>query len=67
MNKRFKRSGFDERIIGYAKNLIDMVSKLFEVNIIAVGENTDAITIRWNHKYNGAESAIEPRVIDNFF
>ena len=67
MNKRFKRSGFDKRIISYAKDLIDASDEVFEVNISAVGKNTDAIIIGRDHPYHRAESAIEPCVINYFF
>jgi len=67
MNKRFKRSGFDERIISYAKDLIDLANQLFEVYIPAVGENADAIINRGYHKDYCAESTVEPRMINNFF
>jgi hypothetical protein len=43
MNKRFKGSGFDERIIGYVENCIDCGNKFFQINIPAIGENADTI------------------------
>lgn len=67
MNKRFKRSGFDERIIGYAEDLVDMCCQLFKVNITAVRENGYAIINRRDHEYYRPESAVEACVIHNFF
>jgi hypothetical protein len=67
MNKRFKGSGFDERIVSYTKYLIDSVNQFLKVNISAVRENTDAIISRRDHVNDCAESAIESRMINNFF
>lgn len=67
MNKRFKGSGFDERIISHTKDLIDAGNQLFEVNISAIGKYTDAIISRGNHKHHRAESTVKSSVIDNFF
>ena len=67
MNKRFKRSGFDERIISYAQDQIDAADQLFEVYICAVGENAYAVINRGYHKDDRAESPVEPCVIYNFF
>ena len=67
MNKRFKRSGFDKRIIRYTQDLIDTADELFEVNISAFGKNTDTIVNRWDHEHHRSKSAIEPCVINNFF
>ena len=67
MNKRFKGSRFDERIISHAKDLIDMFNQYLEVDITPVRENTDAIVDRRDHINNRAESTVESRVINNFF
>jgi len=67
MNKRFKGAGFDERIISYSEDQIDACDQFFKVYISAVGENTNAIINRRDHKYHSTESAIESRMINNFF
>ena len=67
MNKRFKGSRFDERIIIHTKDFIDTGNQLFEVNISAVGKYTDAIISRRDHINDCAESAIESGMINNFF
>ncbi len=67
MNKRFKGSGFDERIVSYTKYLIYALNQFLEVNISAVGENTDAIISRRDHINDCAESTIESCMINNFF
>ena len=43
MNKRFKGGGFDKRIIGYGKNIIDPAHQFLQINIGTIGKNTDAI------------------------
>jgi hypothetical protein len=67
MNKRFKGSRFDERIIVDTKDMIDAGNQFLEINISAVRENTDAIINRGDHKYNCAETSVEPGVIYNIF
>ena len=67
MNKRFKGSGFDERIVTDTKYLIDSGNQFLEVDISAVRENTDAIISRRDHINDCAESAIESRMINKFF
>ena len=67
MNKRFKRPRFDERIIVDTKDMIDAGNQFLEINISAVGENTDAIISRGDHKYNCTETSVESRVVYNFF
>ena len=67
MNKRFKGTRFDKRIMGYVKDLIDAVNQLLQVNIITIGKNTDAIINGRDHTYNCPETTVESGVIDKFF
>ncbi len=66
MNKRFKRSGFDKRIIGNGKDVIDSGNQIFQIYIGAVGKNADGVFQRRNHKNDRPESSIKTRMVNNF-
>ena len=66
MNKRFKLSGFDERIIRYRQDIINSGNQFFQVNIRAVGKNADAVVVRWNHEDDRPEAAIGTCMVDGF-
>ena len=64
MNKRFKLSGFDERIIGHGKNIINAGNQFFQVDIRPIGKNADAVIVSRNHEDHRPESAVGPRMIN---
>lgn len=67
MNKRFKGSQFDERIIGYGKDIIDPGNEIFQVDIRAVGEYADAIILRRDHKDNRPEASVGTSMVNGFW
>jgi hypothetical protein len=66
MNKRFKGSRFDERIIGYGKDIIYSGNQVFQINIRTVGEDADTIIQGGDHKNNRPKPAIGTRMIHDF-